>query len=106
MDALLSALGLKQGAALGGFLGALISLKFIDGIGTWPLWQRASTVLSGALVAAYCTPLTMDVLDLSPKTEGAIAFIGGLFGMSIAGAVIKAMPELIAAAKNRIGGGP
>lgn len=103
MDSLLSALGLKKIPLIGGLLGAIVSLKFIDGIALWPLWQRFTTVGSGALVAAYCSPLTVDVLALSPGSEGAISFIGGLFGMSIAGAIIKALPSWAEAIKDRIG---
>lgn len=99
----LTAIGLKKIPLLGGFLGALISLKFIDGIAAWSLWQRATTVASGAIVAAYCGPATVLVLDMSLGAEGAVSFIGGLFGMSLAGAIIKAMPEWAAALKDRIG---
>ena len=103
MDTLLSALGLKKLPIIAGFVGALISLKFIAEIATWTLWQRSTTVACGAVVAAYCAPLTVQVLELSPGAEGAVAFIGGLFGMSAAGAVIKAMPEWMAAVRDRIG---
>lgn len=103
MTGFFEALGLKWVTLVPGFVGALISLKFIDGL---TMWQRATTVLAGAIAAAYCTPLTVELLSLSPKIEGAIAFLGGLFGMSIAGASIKAIPEWLAAAKARwIGGG-
>lgn len=98
----LGAMGLKWITLVPGLVGALISLKFIDGLS---LWQRASTVVAGALVAAYCTPLTVELLTLSPKMEGAIAFIGGLFGMSIAGAAITAIPEWVAAARKKWLGG-
>lgn len=102
IDSLLSGIGLKKVSLLAGFFGALVSLKFIDGIANWSLWQRISTVGCGAAVAGYCAPLTVTVLELSPGTEGAIAFIGGLFGMSAAGAIIKAMPEWLAAVRERI----
>lgn len=100
---LLAAAGLKKLPLLGGFIGALISLKFIEGIATWSLWRRATTVASGAIVAAYCGPATVLVLDMSLGAEGAVSFIGGLFGMSLAGAIIKAMPEWAAALKERLG---
>lgn len=100
---LLDAFGLKYLPLAAGFVGALISLKFIEGL---TLWQRASTVAAGTFVAAYCSPLTVEVMTLSTKLEGAIAFIGGLFGMSIAGALIKAIPEWVDAVKKRwLGGG-
>ena len=98
MTPFLEALGLKWLTLIAGFLGASISLKFIDGLSAK---QRASTVLAGALVAAYCTPLTVEIMSLSAKLEAPIAFLGGLFGMSIAGAAITAIPEWVSAAKRK-----
>jgi hypothetical protein len=99
MEAWLSAVGIKLAALIGGFFGALVSLKFIDGLGTK---QRATTVLAGTLVSAYVTPILVSYLELSPKLEGGIAFLCGLFGMSFTGAIIKAAPEWMAAAKERL----
>lgn len=101
---LLTAIGLKKLPLIGGFFGSLISLKFIDGIAKWTLWQRASTVGAGAIVAGYGAPATVQILELSSTIEGAIGFIGGLFGMSLAGAIIKTMPEWAAAIRDRISG--
>lgn len=98
----LESIGLKWLTLAAGFIGALISLKFVEGL---TLGQRATTVLAGALVAGYCAPLTVEVLGLSAKLEGAIAFLGGLFGMSIAGALITAIPEWVSAAKSKFLGG-
>jgi hypothetical protein len=95
----LASLGLKIATLAGGFFGALVSLKFIDGLS---LRQRGSTVFAGTLVSAYVTPVIVAYLELSPKMEGGIAFLCGLFGMSFTGAVIKAMPEWIAALKDRV----
>jgi hypothetical protein len=102
MTGVLEALGLKWISLAAGFVGALVSLRFIEGLS---LWQRATTVFSGALVAAYLTPLTVELLSLSLKMEGAVAFLGGLFGMSLAGAAIKAIPEWMAEAKRKVFGG-
>jgi hypothetical protein len=98
MEAWLSAVGLKIATVVGGFFGALVSLKFIEGL---THKQRASTVLAGTLVSAYVTPLAVTYLELTPKLEGGIAFLCGLFGMSFTGAVIKAMPDLITAIKDK-----
>lgn len=102
MSGFLEVLGLKWAPLAAGFFGALISLKFIEGLG---VWQRASTVLAGAVIAAYCTPLTVYLLSLSPKLEAPVAFLGGLLGMSLAGAAIKAIPEWLAAARTKFLGG-
>lgn len=101
MTGLLETIGLKWLTLAAGFVGALISLKFVEGL---TMWQRATTVFAGSLAAAYCTPLTVELLSLSMKMEGAVAFLGGLFGMSIAGAAIKAIPEWVAAAKAKVFG--
>ena len=103
LDSMLVTLGLTKGATIGGFLGALVSLKFIEGL-NW--MQRLPTMFGGMCAAAYVTPLIMELAPtISPKSESAIAFLIGVFGMSVAAACIKALPELITAAKERIGGG-
>lgn len=99
METWLSAVGIKLATLVGGFLGALVSLKFIDGLGRW---QRGTTVLAGAVASAYVTPLILAGFDLSGHLEGAVAFLVGLFGMSFGGAVIKAMPDFVAAVRERI----
>lgn len=105
VEQILSGLGLTKGSAVGGFLGALVSLKFVAEIAQWSFWKKATSVASGCLIAAYSTTLTIEVLELSPKADGAIAFMGGLFGMSLAAAIIKNLPAWMDAVKHRIGGG-
>ena len=95
----LEALGLKWAPLAAGFFGSLVSLRFIEGLG---MWQRGSTVLAGTAVSAYVSPVLIAWLELSPKMEGGIAFLCGLFGMSFAGAVIKSMPEFITAVKEKV----
>lgn len=99
IDAAISALGLSKGATVGGFFGALVSLKFIEGL-SW--MQRIPTMFAGMLSAAYVTPLVMEIAAMSPKTEGAVAFLIGVFGMSLAGAFIKAAPEAITGGINAL----
>ena len=99
MDAILAALGLTKGSVIGGFLGALISLKFIEGLN---FWQRLTTVFAEMIVAAYSTPIAVELLELKPSTEGGVAFLIGLFGMSLVSAVIAAMPGIVEAVKGRI----
>ena len=94
----LKAIGLEPVTLAAGFFGAVISLKFLSVL---TIWQKVSSVAAGTIVAAYCTPLTVELLNLSPKLESAIAFLGGLFGMSIAGAAITAIPDWVAAAKEK-----
>lgn len=94
----LEAIGLKGITLVAGFFGAVVSLRFIDGLNAW---SRITTVLAGTVAAAYCTPLAVEYLTLSPKLEGAVAFLAGLFGMSVVGSIIKALPEWIAAARQK-----
>ncbi len=98
----LEAVGLKWLTIIAGFVGSVVSLKFVSDLSTW---QKVSTVAAGTFIAAYCTPITVELLNLSPRLEGAIAFLGGLFGMSVAGAAIEAIPGWIAAAKTKFLGG-
>jgi hypothetical protein len=98
MESWLTAVGIKFAALIGGFFGALVSLKFIEGLS---VKQRASTVLAGTAVSAYATPVIVNLLELSMTLEGGIAFLCGLFGMSFTGAVIKAMPEYVSALKSK-----
>lgn len=102
IDEALAALGLSKPATIGGLVGAIVSLKFIEGL---TIFQRAGTVLGGMLSAAYVTPLVIQVIELSTRLESAVAFLVGVFGMSIAAAIMKAIPELVAAARDRIGKG-
>lgn len=99
MDAILSALGLTKGSVIGGFIGSVISLRFLSEL-NWI--QRIVAVFSGMFIAGYCAPIILNTLDLKPQLEGGIAFLVGLFGMSLAGAVEKAIPEVIKAVNERI----
>lgn len=99
MGEALAALGLKWGTMVAGFFGALVSLKFIEGL---TIWQRATTVLTGTIVSAYVTPVLITYLEVSPKLEGGGAFLCGLFGMSFTGAVIKAMPDWMEALRKKV----
>jgi hypothetical protein len=97
-ESILSALGLSKGATVGGFLGAIVSLKLIENLNGW---QRASTVFAGALAASFVTPLVLEVVSLSAKLESAVAFLIGVFGMSLGAALMKAIPEFVSAARNK-----
>jgi hypothetical protein len=99
---ILETMGLSWLNTAAGFVGSVISLRFVEGLN---LWSRLSTVAAGTMVAAYCTPIAVELLGLSHKLEGGIAFMLGLFGMSIAGAVIKAIPQWVDSARQKWAGG-
>lgn len=102
ITSILEAVGLKWLTLIPGGMGAAVSLKFIEGLTTW---QRLSTVLAGAVAAGFLAPLAVEYMELSFKAEPPIAFIIGLFGMSCAGALTKAMPDWLEAAKRKVFGG-
>lgn len=99
MDSFLTALGLSKSSVIGGLIGSVISLRFLSELN---VWQRVISVFSGMIVAAYCTPLVVELLSLKPSTEGAIAFLIGLFGMSLVGAIEKAIPDIVKSINERI----
>lgn len=98
-------LGLKP-SFLAGVFGAVVSLRFVPDMKT--TGQRLSMVLSGALVAGYTAPLTVALFEVKGQgAEASLSFLIGLFGMSLAAAVIKmindgAFGELV---KSKLGGG-
>ena len=89
LDGLAEYIGVKTGAIIGGGFGAAVSLAFIQG----PIWYRISLFGGGMVSAAYVTPLISNALDLG-KSENAVAFLVGMFGMSIAAAIIRTVQEV------------
>lgn len=84
MEEILAKLGLKGVHLLTGLIGSSIALLYGKRIRTWKDKLKAIIiVLSGATVTGYLTPL---ILIYKPEWVGAeysIAFIVGIFGMSI-----------------------
>lgn len=75
--------------AFAGALGAMISLRFHTEILTFS--QRAVLVGSGCVAAHYVSPLVIIFFELSHEKGTSIAFLIGLFGMSLAAAIMKAI---------------
>tara|TARA_R110000803_G_scaffold76454_1_gene141058 strand:+ start:8208 stop:8543 length:336 start_codon:yes stop_codon:yes gene_type:complete len=84
MEEILGKLGLKGIHLLTGLLGSSIALIYGNKVKTWKDKLKAVLiVLSGATVTGYLTPL---ILIYKPNWIGAeysIAFVVGIFGMSI-----------------------
>ena len=84
MEELFAKLGLKGIHLLTGLLGGSVALLFGRKIKTWRDKIKAIlVVLAGAVVTGYVTPL---ILIYKPSWESAsysIAFLVGIFGMSI-----------------------
>lgn len=72
-----------------GIGGALAGLRFAPGV-SWI--ERIFNVASGAACAGWLAPAAVGLYDLaSTSAESAIAFLIGMFGMSIAAAVVEAV---------------
>jgi hypothetical protein len=84
---------------IAGLFGGIVSLRFFDKLS---FWGRVVTVLGGAGIAHFTTPLVSGYFEVAPHNEGGVGFALGLFGMSIAAAAFDAIP---AAIRNRLGGG-
>lgn len=75
-----------------GIGGALAGLRFAPGL-SWP--ERVVNVASGAACAGWIAPAAVNLFDLaSGSAESALAFLIGMFGMSIAAAVTEAVRAL------------
>lgn len=92
IDGILSALGIKGSAATGGFIGALVSLRFVPGIN---IWQRATNFLGGWAGAAYSSPLAIAGLDMEENHIGGVAFMIGVLFMLIVSRITEALPKII-----------
>ena len=93
LEHIAAALGAKKTVLIAGFLGAVLSLKFVtEESGTWH--ARVLMAIAGTLCAAYATPALADLLQASEKVENGLAFALGLFGMTFAAAVLRALREM------------
>lgn len=91
LEQLAAVLGVKKAGLVAGFIGALVSLRFVREADTWP--ARCFMALAGTMAAAYLTPGLAEYLGASERVESALAFGFGLFGMTVAGAIVSALRE-------------
>jgi hypothetical protein len=103
MEALANWLSVKLGVLLGGFFGALVSLKFVAALGQMTVWQRSVTVMSGWGTAVFLTPLSIEAMELtlSDRSHAGIAFVIGLFGLSVAAAALENLPKIIESLRQK-----
>lgn len=75
-----------------GLLGATVALKFVPGL-SWKM--RAVNAISGAVCAGYVAPALCEWLRIaSPAIQSAAAFAIGMYGLSLAAALFKAISEI------------
>lgn len=75
-----------------GAAGAVVALKFAPGA-TWV--ERATNVLAGSLCAGIGAPVLTDWLRVSsPGAQSFVAFVVGLFGLSLCAAIVQGLKDI------------
>lgn len=76
---------------LAGVAGSFVAVRFAPGT-SWG--ERVFNVMCGALCAAYITPAIADRLEVvKAPQQSAIAFVVGLFAMTLAAAIVQGIRE-------------
>lgn len=102
-ESFLAGLGIKKAALIAGIIGGWLSLRFFEGLTRSGKWM---TVVGGAAAANYLTAPIIAYFNLGPGSyEGGVGFAVGLFGMSLAAALIQFLrDDLPAIIRGRFGG--
>lgn len=75
-----------------GVLGALVGLRFAPGL-SW--FERVANVATGTVFAGYVAPAAGEVFKLSTiSMQSALSFAVGMFGMSVAAAVMQGLRDI------------
>lgn len=75
-----------------GLIGAMVGLKFAPGL-TWT--ERTVNVLSGSACAGFIAPAAGELFKLTtPSMLSALAFFLGMFGMSLAAAIMVGLRDV------------
>lgn len=75
-----------------GALGSFVALKFAPGV-NWK--ERTFNVLAGSLCAGFCAPALAEWLHVgSAGFHAFLSFAVGLFGLSLATAILQGIREL------------
>lgn len=78
--------GLKAGTLLAGFLGAMVSLRFLKEL---TVIQALLAVVTGAVVAGYTAPIAKIYLTLNEPMEHGLGFLLGLTSMNLVPGVVR-----------------
>lgn len=82
----ISLFGVKLFSLIAGFAGGVVSLSFVK---TLTKTQSALAVFTGAVTAAYSTPVITHFLTVGPEYESSVAFFVGLTAMNIVPGVVE-----------------
>ncbi len=95
MDIDLDKLGRLAGSHyLAGVVGSAVSLRFMAGASRL---DKLLAFAAGTACAVYVSPLLAHLLhlhELGPSAGLALAFATGLFGLSLAGAILRAIGDM------------
>lgn len=78
--------GLEAGTLLAGFLGAIVSLRFLRDL---TVIQALLAVITGAVVAGYTAPIAKHYLSLSEPMKHGLGFLLGLTAMNLVPGVVR-----------------
>lgn len=77
---------------MAGLAGAVVGLRFAPGL-SW--LERVTNVAAGAACSAFVAPASAEMLRLSSASmTGFLAFVIGMFGMSIAAALFQGLRDM------------
>ena len=100
---ILEQISASTGTILASFLGAVLSLKWMDN--SLSTSAKVTMVVGGFLSACFGTPMLISVMALSDHVSSGMAFFLGLFGMSLIDAVFAQIKDgrLIEGIKAKFG---
>lgn len=73
-------MGVKYASLLAGFAGGIVSLSYLRQLSAW---QMSLSVVTGAFLAGYLTPLAQHWIGMPEVVENGVAFLLGLTAMNI-----------------------
>lgn len=78
--------GIKFAPLVAGFAGAVVCLSYVKQL---TRWQMVAALISGALCAAYLTPVVAHFVPLPGELYTGGAFVVGLVSMNIVPGLLK-----------------
>jgi hypothetical protein len=104
---MLALLGVKKAPLIAGLIGGILSLRFVKELNGF--LGYATGTIGGAAAGGYMAPWVSEYYNLTPSAMGALGFLFGMFGLSLAAAVFTAISktdfsDIIKSAFKRGGG--